>query len=65
MVRKGRDLRSEERRARDGWKDRASRNWKGVRGMGIGCGEGGGKMQPRAWRRSADPEDDVDALLPC
>ena len=69
MVRKGRDLRRGERRARDGWNVGASRNWKGVRGIGIGCGEegreGGGKTQPRVWRRSAEPEDEVDALLPC
>lgn len=70
MVRKGRDLRSGERRASDGWKVGARRNWKGVRGMGIECGdeegrEGVGKTQPRAWRRSAEPEDEVDALLPC
>ena len=70
MVRKGRDLRSGERRARDGWKVGARRNWKGDRGIGIGVKrrEGGGvegKTQPRACRRSADPEDEVDALLPC
>jgi len=26
---------------------------------------GAGNAQPSAWRRSADPEEDVDARLPC
>ena len=61
-------MRRGERRAGVGWNMGASRNWKGVRGMWIGSGDAEGreeKTQPRAWRRSADPEDDVEALLPC
>ena len=66
---KGRNLRRGDRIASVGWNVGASKNCKSVRGIGIGVkrkeGEGGGKTQPRACSRSADPEDEVDALLPC
>lgn len=40
---------------------------KGMRGMGENREEelGGVKIQPRDWRRSAEPEEDVEARLPC
>ena len=31
----------------------------------VSLGGGGVKMQPRACKRSAEPDEDVDALLPC
>ena len=39
---------------------------KGTRSMGMGVpGVGAVKRQERDWRRSAEPEEDVEALLPC
>jgi hypothetical protein len=39
---------------------------KGTRAMGMGVpGVGAVKRQERDWRRSAEPEEEVEALLPC
>ena len=39
---------------------------KGTRSMDMGVpGVGAVKRQERDWRRSAEPEEDVEALLPC
>jgi len=66
MVRNGRDLRCGAMRARAGWYCGARMNVKGMRAMGIAvCGSGAVKRQPSDWRRSADPEDEVCARLPC
>jgi hypothetical protein len=35
-------------------------------GIGVGAtARGGTKTHPRDWRRSAEPEDEVDARFPC
>jgi hypothetical protein len=35
-------------------------------GIGVGAtARGGTKAHPRDWRRSAEPEDEVDARFPC
>lgn len=41
-------------------------NVNGTRGIGMGVpGVGAVNRQPRDCKRSAEPEEDVDALLPC
>lgn len=41
-------------------------NVKGMRAMGIATpAVGEAKLHPSDWRRSADPEVDVEARLPC
>ena len=38
----------------------------GIRSIGMATsGEGAVKRQPKDCRRSAEPDDDVEALLPC
>ena len=66
-VRNGRDLRCGAKSASAGWKWGASRNVKGMSRMGMDLVLGGGEVnvQPRDWRRSADPEEEVDAREPC
>ena len=66
-VRKGRDLRWGARSASVGWKCGASRNVKGMDLMGMDVVLGGGEVNvhPRDCRRSADPEEEVDAREPC
>jgi hypothetical protein len=66
MVRKGRAFRYGAMNAREGWYCGARMKENGTRGMGIAMsGVGGVNVQPRDWRRSAAPEEDVDARLPC
>lgn len=41
-------------------------NVNGTRGIGMGIpGDGATKRQSNACRRSAEPDEDVDARLPC
>lgn len=64
-VRKGSALRCGATCANAGWKCGAKRKVNGVRGMCAAPAVGAGKAQPSAWRRSADPEDEVEARPPC
>ena len=65
-VRKGSSLRWAVTSQIEGWKSGARRKTNGMRGIGAGVSAVGAiKVQSSASRRSAEPEAEVDARLPC